>query len=135
LFLHFGLNSHPVYEHEDRAVATLKNLNKLESKYSAENPDIGFTCQLALLSSIAPAEDPLYRNKVFATGSLHNYTFALSGCQPGTDGKVTHYELAATPEKPGATGIRAYCTDQTGVLWYDVEGSAQACLSARQPVY
>ena len=135
LFLYFGLNHHPVYEHEDRVVATLKQLNSLQAKYSVENPDKGFTCQLALLFSVVPTEDPLWRNEIFVTGSLHDYRFAFRGCQPDADGKVTHYELAATPEKPGATGIRAFCTDQTGTLWYDVEGSAHTCLSARRPVY
>ena len=48
------------------------------------------------------------------------YTIAPSGCTTGTGGTATvTYIVSATPQSPGQTGIRYFCSDQSGVIRYD----------------
>jgi hypothetical protein len=39
------------------------------------------------------------------------------------------------PIARGLTGVRAFCTDESGTLFYEENGSATACLSARLPLF
>ena len=44
------------------------------------------------------------------------------------------FSVAAAPIEPGRSGFRAFCTDDSGVLWYDKDGSAADCLALHQPL-
>lgn len=134
VFLRFLMHSHPNGAHESDAVATLKKLTALESRYSAFHPEKGFSCELRSLTSSVSDGDSFKQDSIFATGRHNGYAFLLGGCKQDDKGKTISYQLTATPEKPGRTGIRAFCADETGIVWYDVEGSSQGCLSARLPV-
>jgi hypothetical protein len=50
-------------------------------------------------------------------------------------GIVTHHALTAGPLKPQETGVRAFCTDQSGVVLYDLNGSAFQCIALRQNLF
>jgi hypothetical protein len=47
---------------------------------------------------------------------------------------VMRYRAIAVPLEPGKSGVRAFCTDQTGALWYDPSGSPENCLATRRTI-
>jgi hypothetical protein len=117
---------------EAGAVAMLKKLTDLESKYSVSHEDKGFSCELGRLAqstSDSGVSDP---DSVFTTGTHKGYRFALRGCETDSSGRIIRYQLVALPLRPSSAGIRAFCLDQTGILWYDPTGSAERCLASHQ---
>ena len=51
------------------------------------------------------------------SGSKDGYTFAIQGCTSAASGsRVVSYQIVATPEVPGTTGIKAFCTDGDGTI-------------------
>lgn len=125
---HFG-----VAKNESTAVSSLLVINTLEKAYaSTVHTGGGFSCQLPLLRPVAKIRDAYDPIGSLLAGTRSGYRFALVGCGAGANGIASHYELTAVPVKPGTTGIRAFCTDQSGQVFYDLHSSASQCLALRQ---
>lgn len=106
---------------EASAVSTMRILNTAEVTYSVAHPEAGFTCSLSELGG--SMEVPLRTNE------RHGYIFRLSGCtpqQPG--GPNVKYQIAAYPLNYNQSGVRAFCSDESGVIKSEENGSPQACL-------
>jgi hypothetical protein len=122
------------YANEAAAVSKLRAVTALEKKFAAAYVDKGFACELPLLR---PAEsdqnsvdyDPL---RFLTTGTSAGYKFVLGNCRTDAKGVVVHYEATAVPVERGKTGFHAFCTDDSGLLWYDAGGSATNCLASRR---
>lgn len=118
---------------EASAVASVRTLTTAETTYAQTYPDIGYTCTLTDLGPAASGQ-PLSSagagiiDSVLSSGSKTGYSFALGNCT-GSPNKVT-YSTTAVPKQPGATGIRAFCSDASGVLWYAADGLAATCTSS-----
>ena len=120
---------------ESAAVGALRTFNALENQYAAAHADRGFACEFRLLQKTEQRGGVAARNLTEAlSGKSCGYNFAFIGCAADGDGIVAHYQVAAVPVKPGVTGLRAFCTDQTSVLFYDDEASTSQCLASRQTV-
>jgi hypothetical protein len=119
-----------VAKNESAAVASLRKINALESQYAAEHPDKGFACELPLLRSNEKRVDPYDPIAALLAGEWSGFKFAVVGCAPDADGIVTHYGVTAVPTNPGRIGIRVFCTDQSGKLFYE-ETSASQCAAMR----
>lgn len=121
-------------KYEADAVSSLAKINSLENQYAASHPEKGFACELAVLR---PQEsEPTQSEQVsgLLSGQRSGYKFAFAGCTAEANGIVTHYQLFAIPIRPSGTGIRAFCTDQTGKLFYDLNGSPSECLASRREI-
>jgi hypothetical protein len=124
-----------VAANESAAVGALRWVNALENQYAAAHADKGFACEFLLLQATEQMSGAAARNPAEALSSKsHGYNFAFIGCATDAHGIVTHYQVAAVPVKPAVSGLWAFCTDQTGVLFYDDEASASQCLASRQTV-
>jgi len=110
------------------AVGKLHRITTLQNDYAASHPTQGFACQLPLLKRTTPAKDEYDPDAFLLSGDHAGYRIALTDCEPEPGGVVTRYRVTAVPLEPGKSGVRAFCTDQTGVLWYDANGSAENCL-------
>ena len=124
------------YANEAAALSTLRALTMLERKYAAAHVNKGFACDLPQLR---PPESGRnhgdYDSLGFlATGASVGYNLVLANCRTDVKGAVVHYEAAAKPFERGRTGVRAFCTDDSGSLWYDAEGSAKNCLVSRRAI-
>jgi hypothetical protein len=132
---HFHDSHAGVRQNESAALGSLAKINALQSKYAVAHPNEGFACQLQLLR---PAED---RTTVYdpatalLSGEWSGYKFVLVGCLPAANGIVIRYQITAVPVARGLTGMRAFCTDESGKLFYEENGSATECLSSRLPVF
>ena len=127
---HFG-----VAQNESAAVGSLRKLNSLESQYAAAHADKGFACELALLQPTEEIKDAFGPYATLLTGVWSGYKFAIVGCAPGASGVVIHYAVTAVPVTPHATGVRAFCTDESGDIFYEHTGSGPECLTARQVLF
>jgi hypothetical protein len=119
---------------ESVTVSRLRRLNELQNSYAASDPAKGFACQLAQLKPATPVGDSYDPNEFLLTGMQSGYKFAVTGCRTDPNGVVTQYQATAVPLEPAKSGFRAFCTDQTGAIWYDSKGSAENCVASRRPL-
>jgi hypothetical protein len=117
---------------ESAAVSVLRNINVLEKRHAATHVEKGFTCVMTQLRESQLSSDAHDSSAALLTGQSRGYKFALVGCAAEANGVATHYQVTAVPVKPYGTGVRAFCTDQTGNIFYDHTGTASECLAARQ---
>jgi hypothetical protein len=119
---------------EAAAVVRLRRLNELENKFAASYPEKGFVCQLALIKQATHVGETYDPNEFLVAGVQSGYRFAVTDCRTDPNGAVSQYQVTAVPLEPGKSGFRAFCTDQTGVIWYDSDGSAEHCLGSKRPL-
>ena len=108
---------------EASAIASVRTLEAAEVTYKNLHPDQGYTCSL---SDLATAQSI---NGALATGQRNGYAFELTGCSTGTDsGANVKYQVVAYPLRVNQTGVRAFCSDESGVLRVDASGSSRGCV-------
>jgi hypothetical protein len=116
------------------AVTSLRTITTAEITYAVSFPGMGYTCSLSDLDGFGggtPNEhQAMLIESRLASGKKNGYIFTLSGC----DGPpATHFRLTAVPTMSGM-GLRAFCSDQSGVVRYAADGQAATCLSAGVPL-
>jgi|SRR5580658_1886525 type IV pilus assembly protein PilA len=111
------------------AVGKLRRIVALQNDYAASHTAKGFACRLMLLRPAAPAGGEYDADAFLLSENHAGYEIALADCDPGADGVVRSYRITAVPVEPGKSGVRAFCTDETGVLRYDLSGSVERCFA------
>jgi hypothetical protein len=124
-----------VAKYEADAVGSLVKINSLEKQYAASHPDKGFACELVVLRPQESGTDTSGQVSAILNGQRSSYKFAFAACTPEANGIVTQYQIFAVPVRPGITGVRAFCTDQSAKLFYDLNGSASECLALRREIH
>lgn len=119
-------------QNESAAVGTLRHIWTLQNEHAGLHPNIGFACQLRLLKPGPPTNDD--RDTSLLTSEWSGYRIALVSCTSEPDGQVRRYQMTAVPIVPGKSGVRAFCMDQSGVIWFDANGSAENCLATRRGI-
>ena len=56
---------------------------------------------------------------------------SLISCQPNGINVVASYKITAEPIGLGKAGFSAFCTSESGLVWYDRTGSGEKCLTSR----
>ena len=123
---------------ESWAVGSLRTVNTAMVTYSNNYPTVGFAATLANLGGPAAAcAAPTGANST--TGCLINDDW-----QPGRRAVISLRQLAravypavtytslALPQVLGSTGQRAFCSDQSGVIYNDQSGTG--CTNASAPL-
>jgi len=110
--------------HEERSAVTIRTLNDLERAYARSNPQKGFSCELSALRTASANYLP---ESLWTTGTMNRYQFYLVNCRADSTGTVLHYQVIAMPVDPGKSGVKAFCSDETGVTRYDKDGSVTNC--------
>jgi hypothetical protein len=87
-----------------------------KKQYAFAHPGKGFACELPLLRPTEPTHDAYNPTAALISGEWGGFKFAVVGCPADTRGIVSHYQVIAVPSAPGTTGIRAFCTDETGEI-------------------
>jgi type IV pilus assembly protein PilA len=101
---------------EASAVASLHAIGTAQTSYATTFPEVGFAGKLSQLGP-APDGKPTKDAAALIAGDLatsnkkSGYLFALTG-------GGNSYLIVATPESPGKSGIRSFCSDQTSVIYY-----------------
>lgn len=106
---------------ESSAVGQVRALVVAEINYGAAHPEEGFTCSLKALRDGGLISTDL-------TNGKYGYGYELSGCTPGTEGGANKtFQIEAYPLRINQTGVRAFCSDESGVMKVDSHGSSQGC--------
>jgi hypothetical protein len=125
-----GPNMHLAAD-EASAVGTLRTLTELQHQHADAHPANGFSCNMEALKPENSLNKYKFTEAFLASGEHAGYRFLLSDCEPDAKGVVTHYRTTAVPLVFEKTGIRAFCTDQSGAIWFDTSGSLQKCWLAQ----
>ncbi len=100
-------------------------LGYAEASYAQANPETGFTCNLAELTSGKEPGSEMLDPQV-GTGTYNGYRFTITGC----DAKPSiSYHIVAEPLVAGA-GSQAYCTDPTHNVRISDDGRGGTCLAS-----
>jgi competence protein ComGC len=113
---------------EASAVASVRTIVTAEVSYATTHPDAGFTCSLSDLAAADLIESSL------ASGPKRGYSFELSDCAAGDTAAIVKFHVVAYPVTRDQTGVRAFCSDESGEVKTDASGSAQGCLENGSPV-
>jgi hypothetical protein len=116
------------------AVAAIRNNNTAEVTYAATYPARGYTCLLSDLDGFGAGgtneHQAMLIDSGLASGKKAGYIFSLNGC---TGVPAKHYTISAVPVDPSAH-LRAYCSDESGVIRYSSDGKAANCLGSGMPI-
>jgi type IV pilus assembly protein PilA len=116
---------------ESSAFRAVRRITTAEVTYYLANPRVGYTCTLSDLagneriSSVAKArliDDGL------ASGTKYGYQFVLQNCVRPEKGEGS-YQVVAYPVSRDQTGVKTFCSDETGVVRFDTNGSPDECLA------
>jgi type IV pilus assembly protein PilA len=114
---------------QSSAVASLRMINTAMAEFSTDYPSVGFASGLSVLGGSpsacaaptgASSTQACLIDNVLAMGTKSGYVFTAAG---GTSVPAVTYTSLAVPQVPGTTGQNAYCSDQSGVLYYDLSGT------------
>jgi hypothetical protein len=125
----------PIASNKALAVASLKRIHEMETQYAEAHPSVGFACGLEKLQGSLMKEEERERMTATLKGESHGYRFQLARCLAESDGVVRKYDVVAVPLKAYATGVRAFCVNQTGNVRADVQGSADGCVTNGELVW
>jgi type IV pilus assembly protein PilA len=113
---------------EASAVGSLRTYNTAMVTYSSACPDIGYPTSL---ESLGPGTkdcnhmDLLNAQLASQLPVRSGYRFIYTAQHDATQ-LTTKYQILASPVKPGTTGVRSFFTDETGVIRFSRNGSANA---------
>ncbi len=110
---------------ESSAVASVRAITSSQVAYWGEHPDVGYACSLSVLRDAHEIDGPL------ASGLKAGYRFEIMDCEadpPG--GAKTKYKVVAYPVTANQTGIRAFCSDESGVIKQHPSGSGRGCFES-----
>ena len=120
---------------ESSAVGSLRTINTAMVTYSTTFPSIGYSANLGSLGN-AGATTPCTSNQaavstasclidsVLASGTKSGYVFTATA---GATVPAVTYTSSATPQAPNQSGTRYFCSDQSGVIYFNLTA---ACTSA-----
>lgn len=121
---------------ERSAVSTLHTVHTAELSYKSLYPTVGYACNLSTLTANAlsqpSAEHAALISGALSSGARHGYRFEIKSCKSDKDGDK--YQIIAYPIAENQTGVRAFCSDETGAIRVDPAGSAEECLVSGEPL-
>jgi type IV pilus assembly protein PilA len=100
---------------EASAMQSVRLINSAEITYASRYPDRGFTCSLADLANPGGNSGPALADAALAGGTKKGYRFLVTHC---SGEPAVSYLITAVPSAPGETGVRAFCSDQSGIIRY-----------------
>ena len=110
----------------DSAMVRIRSVVAAEAEFAKAHPEVGYTCALSQL----PQDDLIA--SLIREPRKNGYAFQIDGCGLLVNGKPNRtYHVMA---RPLHSHLPAFCTDQSGVVWYDESGSVDLCLARRVPL-
>jgi prepilin-type N-terminal cleavage/methylation domain-containing protein len=113
---------------EASAVGSLRTINTAEITYSSGCPGVGYSSSLGELQSGSNcAVGTNLIDAVLSTGTKSGFSFTYTAA---TTVPSTTYTDSAKPVTYQTTGQRSFFTDQSGVIRYNLVGSAAATVTS-----
>ena len=118
---------------EASAVGSMRSINTAEVTYSSTFPDTGYALNLISLGGpsaaacgngvIATTGQACLLDAVVSSGVKSGYKFTAVGGNPVNLINTT-FKSTGAPSTPGQTGNRGFGSDQSGVIYYRLDGVA-----------
>jgi hypothetical protein len=102
----------------DSAIGRVRAVVAAEADFAKTNPQVGYTCTLSQL----PSDQTLVRLR--RDGQDNGYAFEIMGC--GLAQPHSTYHITA---RPLHSGLPAFCSDESGILRLDEDGSVEKCIA------
>jgi len=109
---------------ESSAAGSIRTINTGEVSYATTYPSVGFTNLGALgnggtlVGTCTPAmATGCFIDNVLSSGQKEGYTFSATPGGAANNVNQTYVSLG-TPNTLNGTGTRAFCSDQSGVIYY-----------------
>ena len=137
---------------ESSAVGSLRTLVTAQVTYSTTYPTVGFAATLAALAPPAGGGDPSSTagdliDTNLASGVKSGYTFGNAGCaaatcnlngqflvtSAGTPAINVTFQVFGAPVSKNRTGIRNFCTDESGVIRQGADPSTVCTFTTASP--
>jgi type IV pilus assembly protein PilA len=116
---------------ESSAVGSVRTINTAEITYQVGCPNLGYTTLAFLNTGNGCPSGVGIIDATLGGGIKSGYKMAAT--PGGLVGTVsTTYVDSATPQTVGTTGQRMFCSDQTGVIFFDPAGAA--CTNGSTPL-
>jgi type II secretory pathway pseudopilin PulG len=112
---------------EASAVGAVRTLNAAEIRYANDHKKAGYACSLQDLENASLIDETL------ASGTRYGYRFQVEGCSGRTGGPMTQYQISAFPVRFNQSGIRQFCSDESGVI-RSSRSSRQDCMESGAPL-
>ena len=124
---------------EASAVGSLHDLNIAEISYASTYMKVGSAPALAALggSKCAPPDESsaCLIDAQLASGQKSGYRFELRNrIHSQTGMESDKYQIVAYPLVRNQSGVRAFCSDETGVIKVDAKGLPDDCLANGTPL-
>jgi hypothetical protein len=110
---------------ESGGVSGVRTINSAEVTYASTYPKVGFSPSLEVLAGSPPCDataacliDPL-----LASGSKGGYRLTYQASDTNGDQVLDTYFVSAVPVRPDDTGMRAFCSDESGVIRYSTSAT------------
>ena len=111
----------------DSAIVRMRALSAAEAQFAKMHPELGYTCNFSQLPSTDETVRRMAKNPI-----VNGYAFDIVGCEAqGAAKPSAAYYLTA---RPLHSGQPAYCSDQSGILKADYDGSVQRCRTSGVPL-
>lgn len=105
---------------ESSAVGQVRTINTAEVTYAVMYPKAGFSSSLEALGGAAPCTSSptsaCLIDQVLASGMKSGYSFTYEAQDADGDQVLDTYFVQAVPITPGTTGMRSFCSDESGVI-------------------
>lgn len=114
---------------EASAVGSVRTITTAETAYAQTFPSLGYTCNISDLGPPASGT-PITAtaagviDSVLASGVKQGYSFMISNC---TGTPASTYSSAGVPLNFGGSGVRSFCSDASGTIWFATDGTAATC--------
>jgi len=111
----------------DSAIVRMRALSAAEAQFAKMHPELGYSCSFSQLPSTDETVRRMAKNQ-----TDNGYAFDIVGCQAQGAAKpnATYYLTA----RPLHSGQPAYCSDQSGILKADYDGSVERCRTSGVPL-
>jgi hypothetical protein len=106
-------------------ISSIRAINTSEIGFQIAHPLIGYSCNLENL--VGPTAVYGWRDPELASGKKDGYVFVVKNCAGNAGGRNSKYQVTTVPVNP-RLGLRAFCSDESANLRYDVSGSGKKCL-------
>jgi type IV pilus assembly protein PilA len=117
---------------EASAVGSMRSINTAEVTYASTFPDSGYSANLTSLGgtiaactppAIASTANACLLDAVLTLGVKSGYKFTAVGGSPINNINTT-FVSSGVPSTPGQTGNRGFGSNQSGVIYYTLNGTA-----------
>lgn len=126
---------------ESSAVGSVRTINTAATTYNSTYGN-GYPSTLTEIgttsATVASCNAGMFIDSILTSGTKSGYSFTMGpgsaavtappGCS--TAGYTDGYYVTAVPTSDGVTGTRAFCTDQTGIIRFNLGGTATAASTA-----